>query len=127
MVTITDLLDQNAQRFADRPFLSWSEPDGRRSVLSYREVWRRVGAVSLLLAEHGVRPGDRVAVVLPNQVELVCLWFAVTGMGATLVPLDPRLTEVELALLLTQAHPSLLVLTAGRVAPVDSCPVLREP
>jgi crotonobetaine/carnitine-CoA ligase len=127
MVTITDLLDQNAQRFADRPFLSWAEPDGRRSTLSYREVWRRVGAVSLLLAEHGVRPGDRVAVLLPNQVELAYLWFAVTGMGATLVPLDPRLTDVELATLLDQASPSLLILTAGRTVPPGGCPILREP
>jgi acyl-CoA synthetase (AMP-forming)/AMP-acid ligase II len=74
-----------------------------------------------------VRAGDRVAVVLPNQVELVYLWFAVTGMGATLVPLDPRLTDAELAVLLLQADPALLVLPAGRAAPVDSCPVLAEP
>ncbi|HEX4701215.1 MAG TPA: AMP-binding protein, partial [Pseudonocardiaceae bacterium] len=86
-------------------------------VVTYRQTWQRVGALAAALSARGVRAGDRVVAVLPNQVDLVCLWFAVNVLGATLVPLDPRLTEPELAALVTHADPVLVVLTPDGSAP----------
>ncbi|MGC7094458.1 class I adenylate-forming enzyme family protein [Amycolatopsis lurida] len=118
MLTVPALLAVTARRFPDRPFLVVATDSGRE-VTTYGQAWRRVGALVAALSAWGVRPGSRVVVVLPNQPELVHLWFAVLAIGATLVPLDPRLTELELSALITHADPALVVLPADRSPGID--------
>ncbi len=48
------------------------------------------------LAGLGVRPGDRLAVDLPNWPEWVVAFLAGARLGATVVPLDPALSFHEL-------------------------------
>jgi acyl-CoA synthetase (AMP-forming)/AMP-acid ligase II len=119
------LLAESSRRFPDRPFLIATEPSGQRASVTYDEVYQKVAALTALLAAREVRRGTRVVVVLPNRFELVYLWFAVTALGAALIPLDPRLTDWELAALVEHAQPVLLVLPAGRTAPACSQPILR--
>ena len=57
----------------------------------------------------GVRRGDRVAVLLHNRPEFVESYFAITGIGAILVPLNWRLHAAEHAALLADAEPKLLI------------------
>ncbi len=56
-----------------------------------------------------VGAGDRVAVLLENDPIYVVLIHALISLGAVLVPLNIRLTPRELATLLEQAQPSLLL------------------
>ena len=55
----------------------------------------RVHAAASVLHKHGVRPGDVVAVVLPNRVELVVTLFAAWRLGASVTPVNPALTDDE--------------------------------
>ena len=55
----------------------------------------RVRAAASVLHKHGVRPGDVVAVVLPNRVELVVTLFAAWRLGASVTPVNPALTDDE--------------------------------
>jgi acyl-CoA synthetase (AMP-forming)/AMP-acid ligase II len=91
-VTIIDLLETAAALWPDRPLLL--EETGE---VTYRELLARVNGLAGLLADHGVRHGDRIAAVLPNGPELLTLWLALTRLGGVLVPLNPalRLPEVE--------------------------------
>ncbi|MCX7939824.1 MAG: long-chain fatty acid--CoA ligase, partial [Thermoflexales bacterium] len=52
--------------------------------------------VAQRLAAFGVRPGDRVGMLLPNAPHAVFLIHAVQQLGAVLVPLNLRLTSAEL-------------------------------
>jgi len=52
-------------------------------------------AAASVLAAHGVGEGDRVAVVLPNRVELVVTLFAAWHLGACVTPVNPALTPSE--------------------------------
>ena len=82
--------------------------DGR--TLSYAELDRRTdGAVGLLTGEFGLRPGDRVAALARNHVDLVVLQLACARAGAIFVPLNWRLNDVELAALIEDCAPSLVV------------------
>ena len=45
----------------------------------------------------GARPGDHVAVLLPNSLEMVGVVFALARLGAVMVPLNMRLTAAEVA------------------------------
>ncbi|MCB8988957.1 MAG: o-succinylbenzoate--CoA ligase, partial [Ardenticatenaceae bacterium] len=64
---------------------------------SYAELDRLTARLAGHLHDQGVKPGDFVAVLLPNSLEYVCLIHALARLGAVLVPLNTRLTEAEIA------------------------------
>lgn len=50
--------------------------------IGYAELADRAGRLAAGLLEHGIRPGDRVVVQLPNSVEFFDVLFALTRLGA---------------------------------------------
>ena len=64
---------------------------------TYAALDTAVSAAAAHLHAQGVRPGDLVAVLLPNSFAYVCLIHALARLGAVLVPLNTRLTPAELA------------------------------
>ncbi|WP_435334167.1 AMP-binding protein [Haloarchaeobius sp. TZWWS8] len=85
---------------------------------TYAELERRANRTARLLRAHGVErdatlePGEagpRVAVVSRNRPELVDLFFATGKTGGVLAPLSHRLASRELAELLADVDPELLV------------------
>jgi fatty-acyl-CoA synthase len=79
------------------------------------DVERLAGA----LVARGVEAGDRVATVLPNVAAMLDLHFAVTGIGAVLVPMNTRLTAPEYAHILEHSGTRLVVAGAGVREVVD--------
>lgn len=78
--------------------------------LTYRALNMRAGALAVFLAEqHGIHAGDRVATLAANRPEYLDALFACALLGATLVPLNWRLTIPELATILTDCEPTLLI------------------
>jgi acyl-CoA synthetase (AMP-forming)/AMP-acid ligase II len=82
--------------------------DGARRV-SYAELARRARALAGALRTRGVRAGERVAILDHNSLEYVEAYFAVAGLGAILVPLNPRLAARELAAILGDAGARVLL------------------
>ena len=74
---------ENLLRHRDaRPALvACSEAGGRRE-LSYAELATQVACVAAALRAHGIRPGDRVAGLMPNIPETVVTMLAATSLGA---------------------------------------------
>ena len=65
--------------------------------LSYAEHTRQVGALANRLSnEFGIRRGDRVALAMRNYPEWPVSFWAVTAIGAVVVPVNAWLTEREL-------------------------------
>jgi carnitine-CoA ligase len=105
---VTDTIPSLLLRAADR------DPDG---------VWLRtddgqltfeatVGAVSMVadrFAESGVTPGDLVVLTARNTPPYLLCWLALTSMGAVAVATNPKGTAAELAGLIAQARPRLVV------------------
>jgi O-succinylbenzoic acid--CoA ligase len=65
--------------------------------LTFRELDRRASGVARRLAGLGIRPGDRVALLLRSGVPTVELVHGAGRVGAVLVPLNVRLAPAELA------------------------------
>ena len=61
---------------------------GNSSWLTAAEIDKRATAVAASLLEIGVKPGDRVATILPNRIEVIELLFAIARLGAVVVPLN---------------------------------------
>jgi fatty-acyl-CoA synthase len=78
--------------------------------ISYRALAIRARALATLLAEHlDVHTGDRVAILAANCPEYLDALFACARLGAILVPLNWRLTVSELAGILDDCAPALLL------------------
>ncbi|HVP30002.1 MAG TPA: long-chain fatty acid--CoA ligase [Myxococcota bacterium] len=80
---------------------------GRR--FTYRELAARAVRTASMLRERGVRPGDRVALLLMNSTEFVESFFAIAHLGGVVVPLNWRLTPHELAFILKDSGARTLV------------------
>lgn len=63
--------------------------------LTFAEVDARSSAFAASLHGLGVRPGDRVAVMLRNQPEFPLLWLALAKLGAVLVPVNTSYREFD--------------------------------
>ncbi|MEU6189635.1 amino acid adenylation domain-containing protein [Nocardia sp. NPDC047038] len=102
--TLHGLVERQARRTPDAVALL----DGARQ-LTYRQLGVRAHRLARRLHAIGVRPEDRVAVLLPRSMESVVATLAVLEAGAVYVPLDPAHPEVRLAELITDAGPRCVV------------------
>lgn len=84
------------------------------------------------LAKEGVSPNDHLAILMPNSLAIVCFVFAMARLGTVLVPLNTRLTPVELAHQIKRAdcvrlYCSTTTEPAARSATTDRIPVHAWP
>ncbi|MFD9110289.1 benzoate-CoA ligase family protein [Streptomyces bottropensis] len=63
---------------------------------SHGEVHDLAARTATVLTEHGVRPGDRVLLALPDSVTWVTTFLALARLGAVAVLVNPELTPPEL-------------------------------
>ncbi|QUD88322.1 AMP-binding protein [Phenylobacterium montanum] len=81
---------------------------GRR--LTYAELDREAQACAgLLVGEWGCGPGDRVACLSKNRLEMIVLHLACARAGLIFAPLNWRLSRTELVDILADAEPRLVV------------------
>ena len=73
--------------------------------LSFAELDQRSSRLAAALALMGVRPGERVAIYLPNCNEFVLAFIAITKAGGIAVPIGTRLTAQEVAYILADCTP----------------------
>jgi acetyl-CoA synthetase len=83
-------------RGVERTALWIVEEDGSEARYSFDEMARRSDQVAAHLAEHGVTRGDRVLVMLNNQVELWETMLGVMKLGAVILPTTTALGPAEL-------------------------------
>jgi fatty-acyl-CoA synthase len=88
--------------------------------LTYAELDDASDRFAALLAAHGIVPGDRVAVFLPNLPQYHIVFFGILKLGAVHVPVSPMSRAFELAHELTDTGALALV------ALDDLMPVVRE-
>jgi long-chain acyl-CoA synthetase len=77
--------------------------------VSFQTLHERVKAVAGALTARGVKPGDRLALLLPNCPEYIELVYACSWLGVTAVPINARLSAAEIDGVLEGAAPRGLV------------------
>jgi long-chain acyl-CoA synthetase len=80
---------------------------------SYAHVDEMSGRVAASLRALGLRPGDKVAVQLPNLPQFLFTYFGILKAGLVMVPLNPLLRAAEIAYHLEDSESRLLVTFAG--------------
>lgn len=99
------LLDHWATEKADDPFIVC----GTQS-FTFGEMKTRSDAIAATLNSLGVHKGDRLAVVSPNRMEMIDLYFAAAKLGAVQVPINVFLKGDFLRHQLRDCQASVLVL-----------------
>ncbi|MGY1529482.1 class I adenylate-forming enzyme family protein [Luteimonas sp. A649] len=81
--------------------------------IDYRELHAKALRFAGALRARGVRPGDRVALALPNGIEAVIAWYGIWRAGAAVVPLNLQARERDFASWLRHSGAELLVHAQG--------------
>jgi long-chain acyl-CoA synthetase len=102
--TLFDVIDRTADACAARPALAC---DG--CVITFAALRRQVRALASHLTDRGVRPGDRVGLMLGNSREFVIAYLASVAAGAIVVPLNDRYALKEVVGVVDQCGVSLLI------------------
>jgi long-chain acyl-CoA synthetase len=78
------------------------------AVVSYRALDEGSARMAGLLHDRGVKPGDRVAIMLPNVPEFALTYFGVLRAGGIVVPMNPLLKSREVVYYLDDSGARLL-------------------
>jgi acyl-CoA synthetase (AMP-forming)/AMP-acid ligase II len=91
-------------------------------MVSYEELAERAGRLAGALAERGVGPGDRVAIMLTNagSVEAHVAYHAAHHVGAISVPINTHYVERELRYALDFIDPAAIVFGSDFAALISS-------
>ena len=84
--------------------------------LSYQRLSQHIHSIALQLTRLGIRPGDRVAVVLPNGAEMATAFLAISSV-CTCAPLNPAYPLEEFRFSMADLHVKALVALAGNDRP----------
>jgi fatty-acyl-CoA synthase len=115
--TVADLLNINAERSPNK--IAVVDPTKTIS-LTYAEWVAQATGFANSLVKMGIKPGDRVAVFLRDQVELVTSFIAVSKVGGIFVPMNYRLSAMELKYVLNDCTSKLLVFDE------EGCPIVEK-
>jgi len=103
-VTIPAALTRSARKFPNHTALNYM---GKR--ISYVELDRLVNRFARALLDLDIKPGDRVAVCLPNIPQVIIANLAVLRIGAVTVQHNPLYTERELEYQLNDSGSKMMI------------------
>ncbi|TQM62249.1 class I adenylate-forming enzyme family protein [Humibacillus xanthopallidus] len=92
---------------------------GSSTVRTHAESRARAARLAQALVAHGIRPRDRVALVVESTADAVEAYLAVGLAGATAVQVNDRLQVAEIAEVLDAAAPRAVVHTAGHAGRLE--------
>ncbi len=106
-MNIAKRLVETAEKYSDRDVLVWGE-----RTQTFSELLSRSRKAAGAFRARGAEKGTPVAVILPNSIEFVEVYFGTMILGGVCVPIDVRLRGPSLAAILADS--------GSRVAVVDA-------
>ena len=85
-----------------------------RQSLTYTQLARQIKYVSAFFLACGIKPGDRIAIYLGKCPQFVISLFAASRIGAIFVPVNSQLKRRQLAHLLNDCQPVVIISTTQR-------------
>ncbi|OIO70242.1 MAG: phenylalanine racemase [Zetaproteobacteria bacterium CG12_big_fil_rev_8_21_14_0_65_55_1124] len=101
---VADHLIKQQMHTPDR--IAFSE-NGRDT--TYRSFFVNAGRISHVLLHHGVRPGDRVCLLLSRGIDAAQGIYGILFAGACYVPLDPQNPASRLAYIMGDVRPRCII------------------
>jgi long-chain acyl-CoA synthetase len=103
--SLVDFFDQHCQLFAQKKALS-----NFACCLTYEQLQKHSMAFAGFLQQQcQVKPGDKVAIMMPNVLQYLVVFFAVLRVGGVVVNVNPLYTARELAVQLNDSQAKIIV------------------
>lgn len=118
MTPISNLLE-NCRKYAARPAVVIGG-----QTISYADLHRAVSVQSRRLAAE-IKPGGRLALLCSNSLEFITLSLAAEAAGIIRVPLNIKCTAAEIAVMLADCDPAMVVYEAKTQALLAEAGPLR--
>lgn len=99
-LTLYDIINRNARLYPDQT--AWLDADDNQA-LTFGQYLEAVDRMAPQLAAAGVVNGDRIAVIGKNCLPYCVLYGAAAALGAIVVPVNWRLSAVEMAYILNDS------------------------
>ncbi len=97
------------------------------AVVSYKDLADQVDRLAAALRGAGLEPGDCVAMVLPNGLEMLVLFLALTRAGLVAAPLNPAYKTDELLFCMEDAQARAVIADATNSTVRDAAAKLGLP
>ena len=78
--------------------------EGQWVSVSYKEAINKTEQIAAALLHHGIKTGDKVAIISNNRLEWALTDYATVAIGAILVPVYPSLLEEQIKFLLNHSE-----------------------
>jgi len=105
------ILSETAQSSPDRPVAMFTGGQ-----LSYRQLDKASDRLAAALAAAGIKPGDTIALQLPNIPQFLISYFGILKAGGVVVPLNVLLKAPEVAFHLGDSGARILITWEGILA-----------
>lgn len=103
--TIVGMFEQQARALNDHPAVIT-----KNEVLSYRMLQQQASRLAdYLQRQYGVAAGDKIALMMPREAELVVCLMAVLKLGCAYIPIDKNAPVVRTYSILADAQPALII------------------
>lgn len=99
-MNVANALQQSAASYVSKPLLYF-----RDKPLAFLEFELQARKAKAILKRAGAAPGDRVAILANNKPEWLACYFAILATGAVIVPINPALTQSEVAYIINDSAP----------------------
>jgi acyl-CoA synthetase (AMP-forming)/AMP-acid ligase II len=118
------LLSKWRDRDAAKTAIVDLDQDGK--IITWGEIAEAADRVAHFLADRGIKPGDKIAVLSDENLEKLIIWMGIWRYGAAICPLNIEMNEIHLVEILEGIAPALTIwhealdgqkLTAGLSSP----------
>lgn len=103
-IAIPGLLDKAVLQFQNKDFLIF---DNVR--LSFKDVGKIANNFAQALISKGMKPGDKVALILPNIPQFVIAYLGTMKAGGIVIAMNPNYKQPELEYLFTDSQPDVVI------------------
>ena len=108
--TLPELLLELTAEHPDKHLLFFEDSNEHLTSYTYSEFTAKVIQMGIVFKEKGVGKGDAVTLHLTNGPEFLIAWFALSYIGAIMVPTNPQSPEKEMEYIIEHSN-SVLVVT----------------
>lgn len=108
--TLGELIDGAVKNYANKDiFGTWNESKKDFEWITFSQFGEMVNDCRKMLKRNNIQPGDAVSIISDNRVEWACLTFAVTSLGAKIVPMYQAQLEKDWKHILNDSDTKLVV------------------
>ena len=110
-LSLASILAESAQRYPDQDAVVIG-----LQRISYADLWEQTRRYAAVLAQEGIGPGDRVALLMPNVPDFPRVYYAALSLGAVVVPVHALLVAREIGFVLTDSRATMMIAAAPLLA-----------